>query len=288
MYLSLGSPEVVQAAHALELATRDHLKGLRDWNFHWLLGCTFAVGVGLLMELPEIVHDMSEIYGRKSRELKYWLTPSMDRSEFPRRDWVKKWSALGWVLIVLGVMGEGCFEAQVSKYDSALSNLNESLVAETQQEAALAIERASRIEQENIKLRTALTKLRRSSGWRYLSPQEQEELVKALGKYPIPLVMIEFKQGEEERKRFVGNFKAVFDKLHWRVSTYDGNTSAPAGITIAVLDPSKPPPAALALKSALENLDFPFFPKIDKAIDAPGTMPPDFFEVLIGENPQTP
>jgi hypothetical protein len=90
------------------------------------------------MELPEIVHDMCEIYGRKSRELKYWLTPSMDRSEYPRRDWVKKWSALGWVLIVLGVMGEGWFEAQVSKYDSALSNITDTVVAEAQKESANA------------------------------------------------------------------------------------------------------------------------------------------------------
>jgi hypothetical protein len=138
MYLSIGSPEVVQAVQALELATRDHLKSLRDSNFHWLLGCTFAVGVGLLMELPEIVHDMCEIYGRTSRELKYWLTPSINRGEYPRRDWVKKWSALGWILIVLGVMGEGWFEAQVSKYDSALSNITDTVVAEAQKESAHA------------------------------------------------------------------------------------------------------------------------------------------------------
>jgi hypothetical protein len=136
MFVS-GSPGLAQAANALEL-TRDHLKSLRDSNFHWLLGCTFAVGVGLLLELPEIVHDMCEIYGRKSRELKYWLTPSIDRKEYPRRDWVKKWSALGWVLIVVGVMGEGWFEAQVSKYDSALSNLTDTVVAEAQKESANA------------------------------------------------------------------------------------------------------------------------------------------------------
>jgi hypothetical protein len=136
MYLPPGSPELAQAAQAL--ATRDHLKGLRDTNFHLLVACTFAVGVGLLMELPEIVHDMCEIYGRKSRELKYWLTPSVERREYPKRDWVKKWAALGWVLIVLGVMGEGWFETQVSKYDSALSNMTDAVVAKAQEESAHA------------------------------------------------------------------------------------------------------------------------------------------------------
>jgi hypothetical protein len=138
MYLSPGLPEIAQAARSLESAARDHLKSLRDWNFHWLLGCTFAVGFGLLLELPEIAHDMCEIYGRKSRELKYWLVPSIDRREYPKRDWVKKWSAFGWVLIVLGVMGEGWFEAQVSKYDSALSNMTDAVVAEAQKESANA------------------------------------------------------------------------------------------------------------------------------------------------------
>lgn len=132
IYLSLGSPELDQKT--LELA-RDQLKNLRDGNFHWLLGCTFAVGVGLLLELPEIIHDLCEIYGRKTRELKFWLSLPMDRKEYPHRDWVKKWSALGSVLIVIGVMGEGWFESQVSKYDSALSKMTDTVVAQASEES---------------------------------------------------------------------------------------------------------------------------------------------------------
>jgi hypothetical protein len=126
--LSPGSPEVLQT----------HLKALRDQNFNWLLGCTFMVGAGLLMELPEIVHDMCEIYGRRSRELGYWLATPIERRTYPTRDWVKKWAALGWLLIVLGLMGEGWFEAQVSKYDSALSQLTDAVVAEARRESASA------------------------------------------------------------------------------------------------------------------------------------------------------
>lgn len=100
--------------------------------------------------------------------------------------------------------------------------------------------------------------------------------------------MIEFKEGEEERKRFGDNFKAVFDKLHWNVSRWSGNVSFPAGITIGVIDPSNAPPAALALRSALENLDFPFSSKVEKAQDAQGINIPRYFEVVIGENPQNP
>lgn len=152
MYLSAGSPDAVETA-------RTSLKSLRDWNFDALLVCTFIVGVGLLLELPEIVHDMAEIYGRESRELRYWLATSIDRWEYPRRDWVKKWSAVGWILIVLGVMGEGWFEAQVSKYDTALSNITDTVVAEAQKESknaeAIAAGFDAQIAESNSKAKVA-------------------------------------------------------------------------------------------------------------------------------------
>jgi len=111
------------------------------------------------MELPEIVHDQCEIYGRSARERKYRLAPSIDRKEYPRRDWTKKWSALGWVLIVVGVLGEGWFEQQVSKYDSALSNITDTVVAEAQSESrnaeALAKGFDAQIAESNAKAKSA-------------------------------------------------------------------------------------------------------------------------------------
>src|SRR4029077_3005695 len=118
----------MHASHASELAqiaqtlaTKAQLKHLRDWNFDCLLGCTAVVGVGLFMEAPEIAHDMWGLFRRKSIALKYWLTPSMDRNEYHLPNWMKALSAVGWVVIVLGVGGEGVFEAYVAKYDAALS-----------------------------------------------------------------------------------------------------------------------------------------------------------------------
>ena len=185
--LSPGSPELLEA----------HLKGLRDWNFHWLLACTFMVGIGLLMELPEIVHDMCEIYGRKSRELKYWLATPLDRREYHTRDWVKKWSALGWVLIVLGVMGEGWFESQVSKYDSALSNLTTAAVAEAQKESSQAEAIAKgfdkQIAESNAKAasaeataeaeRLARTKIEAAVAWRSLDDKQKQDIGAALASF---------------------------------------------------------------------------------------------------------
>jgi hypothetical protein len=246
MYLSSGSPELAQAASALELA-RGHLKSLRDWNFHCLLVCTFAVGVGLLMELPEIVHDMWEIYGRKSRELRYWLTPSIDRREYPRRDWVKKWSALGWVLIVLGVMGEGWFEAQVSKYDSALSSMTDTVVAEAQKESSIAEATAkgfdARIAESDAKAKSAEAtakqfeaqitdanaraaqaelELAKIKQWRTLTPKQQQEIGTALSVYAGQnFAFLVF--GDPESLSFLGDIKGALKIARWnRVATPPG------------------------------------------------------------------
>jgi hypothetical protein len=157
MYLSHVSPELVQAAQALDLAKMADLKNLRDRYFDCLLVCTGLVGIGLLMEAPELWYDVREAIGRKSRELKYWLTPSIDREEYPiPPPRVKVLAAVGWVLIVLGVMGEGVSEGFVHKYDTALSSLNDAIIAETQKEAGFALERASANELEAERLRRQL------------------------------------------------------------------------------------------------------------------------------------
>ena len=135
MYLPHGSPQLVQAAQALDLAKTADLEKLRDWYFDCLLVCTAVVGLGLGMEAAEIGHDVWGIFRRKSIERKYWLTPSIDRKEYRARDWARVLSAVGWLVIVLGVMGEGVSEAFVHKYDTALSTLNDTLIANTQKEA---------------------------------------------------------------------------------------------------------------------------------------------------------
>jgi len=244
MYLSPGSPELAQAAHALELATRDHLKSLRDENFHWLLVCTFAVGAGLLMELPEIVHDMCEIYGRKSRELKYWLTPSMDRREYPRRDWVKKWAAIGWVLIVLGVLGEGWFEERVSKYDTALSNMTDAVVAKAQEESANAEATAkgfdAKISESNAKAasaeataeaeRLARVKIEAAVAFRSLDEQQKRDFGAALATFSSGRTLagasIWYASGSVETELFADDIAEALRSAHI-------HTTAPGGMMLA-------------------------------------------------------
>jgi hypothetical protein len=120
MYSPIGSPDFVRISHALDLAFKTDLQNLRDWYFDCLVACTALVGLGLLMEAPEIFHDFREAIGRRSRELRYWLTPSIEREKYKELSArAKIASAVGWLLIVVGVAGEGVYEALVSKYDGA-------------------------------------------------------------------------------------------------------------------------------------------------------------------------
>ncbi|MGA2424337.1 MAG: hypothetical protein ABSG07_10055 [Terriglobales bacterium] len=91
------------------------------------------------MEALEIKHDVLEAIGRKSREHKYWLTLPIDRKKYPEESpRAKVLAAAGWVIIVLGVTGEGVFEGFVSKYDTALSKMTDTIVAEAEKESAHA------------------------------------------------------------------------------------------------------------------------------------------------------
>jgi hypothetical protein len=202
------------------------------------------VGVGLLLELPEIVHDMCEIYGRKSRELKYWLTPAIDRREYPKREWVKKWAALGWVLIVLGVMGEGWFETQVSKYDSALSNMTDAVVAKAQEESAHAEAIAkgfdAQIADSNAKAksaeaaaeaeRLARVKIEVTVAWRSLDDQQKQDMGAALASFSSKAgASIWYDASSSEAQGFADDIADALRLVHITTTNVGGIISAAEG-----------------------------------------------------------
>src|ERR1035437_1437069 len=111
---------ITQAADA---AIRSDLEGLRNWYFGWLLFTTGLVVLGLAMEAPEVWHDTVSFFKKQHK-----TAP----------DWVKPVAALGWVLIIVGVAGEGVAEAFVSKADGLLQTFNNILLAEANKAAGNA------------------------------------------------------------------------------------------------------------------------------------------------------
>jgi hypothetical protein len=127
--LSLAvSPELLNRVDEL---VRADLQDLRDSYFQWLLIATGAVFIGVIMEGPEVVRDLLEGF-RTSRNSDVTIT----NSHHPM--WVLLLSSIGWVLISGGVIGEGIFEALVSKADGVVQTFNNILLADTQRQTSEA------------------------------------------------------------------------------------------------------------------------------------------------------
>jgi hypothetical protein len=102
-----------------QVSLRDELTEVRDWFFFLLLVCTVLVALGVALE-----------------EADNWLPSGKPRlnmlrgsfSPSPWVEWKKRLGRLGWILILLGVIGEGLFEGATSWADSKLQDWSNSLL----------------------------------------------------------------------------------------------------------------------------------------------------------------
>ena len=101
-------------------AIRFDLESWRLMFFHWLIGSSILVAVGVGFEGPEVVHEVRNI----------WRTTRREASA-----WIKIVGLLGWALVVLGVAGEGIFELGFSVSDGQLQTFDEILLIAAQREA---------------------------------------------------------------------------------------------------------------------------------------------------------
>jgi hypothetical protein len=118
----------------LDDLVRSDFESFRDIWFNRLLISTAVVVIGLLFELPEIWHDSI----RAIRDLRHSSRPT---AELP--SWMKLLISLGWLLIVVGVVGEFVADSFVSKADGIVQTFDETLIADAQRKTGLANERAA-------------------------------------------------------------------------------------------------------------------------------------------------
>lgn len=95
---------------------RDALQTSADKWFHWLLYSTAVVVAGVALEAPEATIVLIR-----------WIKLRRDKnvSEPDGRSWVIPASYLGLLLVILGVVGEGIFEARFANADTALRAYDE-------------------------------------------------------------------------------------------------------------------------------------------------------------------
>jgi hypothetical protein len=111
-------PTVVRS---LDDAIKVNLQGLRAVYFAGLLLCTAIVAIGVLIEEVEYFATWPSVLKRVPLRL---LLPRYKFAAFVRRV-----SKVGWLMIILGVAGEGVYEGLVSYSDRQLQTLNDLISA---------------------------------------------------------------------------------------------------------------------------------------------------------------
>jgi hypothetical protein len=118
---SLSSSSLSSLVVSLDESIRRDLGALRHTFFIWLIAATVVVGVGVVLEEAE-------------NWLQY-LSNALPLTEITQYRLAKKLVKLGWILIVIGVSGEGIFEVLVSRADALANAFDNILVTEARKQA---------------------------------------------------------------------------------------------------------------------------------------------------------
>lgn len=121
------------ALESLDHAIRNDLQSWRTLFFNWLLVTTGIVAIGVIMEAPEIWYEVgTAILGLRRKKTEHRHAPPL----------VTISAAIGWLLIVLGVVGELFTDGLVSWADAKLQNFDEIVLEDTLRTAGNARESA--------------------------------------------------------------------------------------------------------------------------------------------------
>lgn len=123
------------------LAEKTSSQVLRDRYFGWLLICTGAVAIGVIME------EVGELDFKK-RGILLAVKLARFQIEIPAyrlKAWLRRIVRAGWLLVVVGVIGEGLFEGFVSREDGHLQSIDGSLLSVAQQQASDIGDHADRL-----------------------------------------------------------------------------------------------------------------------------------------------
>lgn len=218
IFTHLNSPLLLSANPPLpseDDLLRIQLESSHAKEFHWLIYATVAVIVGVIFEEIDVILKILNI---TTERLAVSRIGTIVVPRFELLPWVRRIARIAWIVLVAGLVAEIIFESDISELDTDAEIVSGSEIQAARGEAADAIERAAKIEQENIKLQIDLVQVKRSAGQRYLSADEQNQLVKELAKYHVSRVPIWCKLSNSEASKFGDDFEKVFTRLHWNPS----------------------------------------------------------------------
>jgi hypothetical protein len=288
MYLSHVSPGIVQA---LDELIRADLQNCRDSYFWWLIFSALVVAIGVILEGPEVIYETVGMCRRR------FIKQESER-ERHTPDWITLLALLGWILVALGVAGEGIAEGYVSWADGTLQTFNDILLTETRKDTGFALERASQNEREAAQLRKEAARLNAAAehegmlrvelegkvAWRRLSKANQAILTRSMS--PFKGVYAAVPYSDLEGFSFASDIALSLRAAHlqvfspgWsmfgRVPSLNGPIEKlPSGIDIATTTDSIGIAAGKALHDKLDSFGFDVnSPRISPPLNMPAQAP---------------
>jgi len=220
----LLSPE--SAIESLDSLVRADFINLRDLFFSWLLRSTAIVGIGVLLEVFELLHEIRPVQITRIDFSTGLLVSSSWRKSVGRL--IKAVALLGWFMVLIGVVGEGVFESLVSRADGDIQTFDSILLASTQRRAAEANERASANEQEAKQLqkeaedeRMARLEIEARVAWRNLTKKQQSEIGATLRRFPGITARESYADGEPEESMFASDICLALRAADWAAFSPD-------------------------------------------------------------------
>jgi hypothetical protein len=131
LLFALVSTPVQKAMEVLDNSFRDQLQQVGHSYFIWAMFSCFVVGAGIVLEGPEVLYELWPT-------LFHLFTRASDRrrESFERK--IKKFAFVGWLIICLGVFGEGIFELLQERSEGQLQTLNDTLLKDARLTATAA------------------------------------------------------------------------------------------------------------------------------------------------------
>jgi hypothetical protein len=158
-----------------DLIRRD-LQSARDWFFFWLLVSTALVIIGVALEGPELLKELCEEFHKlRTRKLILNAATGLPICSPEKVSGIKIVGLIGWILVTLGVAGEGIFEGLVSKADGSLQTFNDILLADARDRAARAESTAKSFDAQILEARRGTAEAQRDAGIAKKAASEADE-----------------------------------------------------------------------------------------------------------------
>lgn len=122
------SPEAIKALEE----SRDTWQNSRTQDFSTLLWMTKLVAAGVILEGPELVHELLNVIKRLMKK------PTKDHAPA----WITFVSLIGWVCVSIGVAGEFWVDARVNSDDENIQSINIQLLSDASASASAAAKSA--------------------------------------------------------------------------------------------------------------------------------------------------